>query len=139
MKREKDEADMHLPGLVFGLGIFLAASAAAITVFAIVSGYYAAAAADILLLPLAAAAFLCYNNQKIWVVNDKIFEYSTMFGKRKKYEFDRIDKIVQNTDSFTVFAEGDRIHIESMAVCSRRLMDLLIKAADKKSSDDDDE
>lgn len=136
MKREKDEADMHLPGMVFGLGIFLAASAAAITVFAIVFGYYAAAAADIL-LPLAAAAFLCYNNQKIWVVNDKIFEYSTMFGKRKRYEFDRIDKIVQNTDSFTVFAEGDRIHIESMAVCSRRLIDLLTKAADKESADNE--
>lgn len=137
MKREKDEADMHLPGLVFGIGIFFAAAAAAVTIFAVVSGFYAAAAADILLLPLAAAAFLCYNNQKIWVVNDKIFEYSTMFGKRKRYEFDRVEKIVQNVDSFTVFAEGDRIHIESMAVCSRRLIDLLIKSADKNSEDDE--
>ena len=51
-----------------------------------------------------------------------IFEYSTMFGNRKTYAFSQITQVKQNPDSYTVFADGDKIHIEACAVLSERLL-----------------
>ncbi len=55
-----------------------------------------------------------------------IFEYSTMFGGgRKTYAFSLITQVKQKPDSYTVFADGDKIHIEACAVLSERLADKL--------------
>lgn len=125
MKNEEKKADMYLPTWVLGTGIFFAVCAVAATIIAFVIGNMAILLCDIPFLLIFVAAYLCWKNQKIRILDDLTFEYSTMFGNRKTYAFSQITQVKQNPDSSTVFADGDKIHIEACAVLSERLADKL--------------
>lgn len=102
-----------------------AVCAVAATIIAFVIGNMAILLCDIPFLLIFVAAYLCWKNQKIRILDDLTFEYSTMFGNRKTYAFSQITQVKQNPDSYTVFADGDKIHIEACAVLSERLADKL--------------
>ncbi len=125
MKNSKNEADLHLPTAVLILGIFLSIVAAALLICAAVftNIWFAVVSAPVILLSVA--AFLCWNNQKIYVVDDDTFEYYTMFGNKKVFRFSEITDIKQNPDSLTLMLGENKVHIESMAVMSDRLVELI--------------
>ena len=82
MKNSKNEADLHLPTAVLILGIFLSIVAAALLICAAVFMNIWLAVASVPVILLSVAAFLCWNNQKIFIVDDDTFEYYTMFGNK---------------------------------------------------------
>ena len=102
MKNEEKKADMYLPTWVLGTGIFFAVCAVAATIIAFVIGNMAILLCDIPFLLIFVAAYLCWKNQKIRILDDLTFEYSTMFGNRKTYAFSQITQVKQNPDSYTV-------------------------------------
>lgn len=61
----------------------------------------------------------------IHVISDKEFTYTTMFGKTKNYRFADIERLRKNKDSMTLFVAGDKLHMESMAILSERLVELI--------------
>ena len=77
-------------------------------------------------------ALLCWKNQTIQVESNSYFTYTTMFGKSRTYAFADIQGLRQNRDSMTLFVAGDKVHIESMAVMSQRLVDLINKALENQ-------
>lgn len=83
MKNEEKKADMYLPTWVLGTGIFFAVCAVAATIIAFVIGNMAILLCDIPFLLIFVAAYLCWKNQKIRILDDLTFEYSTMFGGQK--------------------------------------------------------
>lgn len=125
MKNSKNEADLHLPTAVLILGIFLSIVAAALLICAAVFMNIWLAVASVPVILLSVAAFLCWNNQKIFIVDDDTFEYYTMFGNKKVFRFSEITGIKQNPDSLTLMLGENKVHIESMAVMSDRLVELI--------------
>ena len=125
MKNSKNEADLHLPTAVLILGIFLSIVAAALLICAAVFMSIWLAVASVPVILLSVAAFLCWNNQKIFIVDDDTFEYYTMFGNKKVFRFSDITDIKQNPDSLTLMLGENKVHIESMAVMSDRLVELI--------------
>jgi hypothetical protein len=46
-----------------------------------------------------------------------------MFGNTRTYHFSDIQALRKNQDSMTLYVAGEKVHIESMAVLSQRLVD----------------
>lgn len=118
-----EESDMHLPDWILGFGLVL-------TIAAVIVAVAGAGAVKSLLIGGALLAggilaMLCYRNQKIFVTSDEAFEYRTFTGNRRSYRFDEIEKLVRNRDSLTLFVRGEKVHIESSAVLSDRLVKLI--------------
>ena len=82
---------------------------------------------------------LCSKNQRIYIISDEEFVYSTMFGKKKTYRFDQIIALRKNHDSLTLFVGDGKVHIESSAVMSDRLKKLIIQEFQKKENQEGDE
>ena len=76
-------------------------------------------------------ALLCWKNQTIHVISDTQFTYTTMFGNTTTYSFADIQGLRKNQDSMTLFVAGKKVHIESMAVLSDRLVDRINAALEK--------
>ena len=72
-------------------------------------------------MALGIAAFLCWKNQKIRMLSNDKFEYTTWLGHSYEYYFRDITDLRVNQDSMTLFVGQKKIHIESMAVLSERL------------------
>lgn len=118
-----EESDMHLPDWILGFGLVLIVAAVVIVILG-------AAAVKALLIGAAlliggVLAVLCYRNQKIFVTSDETFEYRTFMGNVRSYRFDEIEKLMRNKDSMTLFVRGEKVHIESSAVLSDRLVKLI--------------
>ena len=69
------------------------------------------------------AAALCWKNQKIRILDEETFVYTTMFGRKKIYRFEDIIALKRNRDSFTLIMKGGKVHIESTAILSDRLIE----------------
>ena len=78
-----------------------------------------------LLLILAVGAFLCWRNQTIHVIDADTFVYTTFLGNRKVYHFSDITQMRRNRDSYTLYVGNDKVHIDSMALLSERLVALI--------------
>lgn len=113
--------DMHLPLWLFVFGITLIALSAATIVLYIICYQWAFIIAAVLLLVLGFAAILCWRNQRIVIIDDQVFEYTTMLGNKYRYRFEDIRYIRQNADSLTLFVGNGKVHIEFCAVITRRL------------------
>ena len=59
------------------------------------------------------------------MISDEQFTYTTMFGNTYTYRFADIQGLRKNKDSMTVFVAGKKVHMESMAIFSDRLVDLI--------------
>jgi hypothetical protein len=74
---------------------------------------------------LGIGAFLCWRNQKIEMISENYFEYTTFLGKTTTYRFDEITAYRVNRDSTTIFVGKNKIHIEANAIMTKRFSDRL--------------
>ena len=116
-------ADMYLPERLLAMALVLLAGGTAFAVFAVIRAVIWAIAIAALLLILGIFALLCWKNQAIHVISNEQFTYTTMFGNTRTYRFSDIQGLRRNQDSLTLFVAGEKVHIESMAVLSQRLVE----------------
>ncbi len=129
---KKPRADMYLPDWLNGLGVFLDVAAAALLVAAIWTGEWLLILGTLICAAIGVAAHLCWKNQRIVVLSESCFEYTTFLGKTTCYYFSDIKSIKDNPDSFTVFVGDGKVHIESIAVISTELLERLAMALEGK-------
>ncbi len=55
-----------------------------------------------------------------------------MFGQTRTYYFSDITGLRRNSDSMTLFVGNEKVHIESMAVLSERLVNGINEALEKR-------
>ncbi len=120
---EKQKTDMFLPLWLFIVGLVCVLGALCGIVYC-----FCWAFSDLVLgfsavfLIIGMGAILCWANQKIAILDDYTFEYVTFLGNKKVYRFSDITGIRTNKDSQTIFVGKDKIHIESCAILSQRLI-----------------
>lgn len=131
---EAERADMHLSNHALGL-----AGAALLAVFILVARYiytkewfYLVLGGAFLLCCIG--ILLCYRNQRIYLLSDEEFQYSTFLGNKKIYRFDEITALRKNRDSLTLFLGKSKVHIESSAVMSDKLRALIIEQFKKQDA-----
>lgn len=124
---QEHRADMYLPVKVLALGLVLLVGAVILGVVAVVLQSLPAAAGAVIALPLGLFALLCWKNQTIQMLPNDAFEYTTLFGNKKMYRFSDVKALRRNSDSMTLFVGEGRVHIESCAILSDRLVDRINK------------
>ena len=120
---KKPRADMYLPIWVNILGILVDLGALALLVAAFITQTWALIMGFVAAGVLGVAANLCWKNQKINMIDDYTFEYTTFLGKTTRYRFSDIRGLKSNTDSMTLFVGEGKVHIESCAIISATLVD----------------
>ena len=129
---EGHRADMFMPDRLLAMSlVFLAGGLASIVLTFINSVNWVIGI--VIGLTLGAAALLCWKNQSIHIISDEQFTYTTMFGNTRTYYFSDIKGLRRNQDSMTLFVADDKVHIESMAVLSDRLIDRINSELEKLS------
>lgn len=116
-------ADMYLPEKMLASAIVGVIMAAFFTWRCSATGELVWAVFTVIMALVAVGAVLCWRNQTIRILDDDRFEYTTFLGNRREYKFSDITALRRNKDSITVFVAGDKVHIESMAVLSPRLVE----------------
>ena len=127
----KPRADMFLPNWLMGFGIFLDVVAVACLIAAFVSQVWGLIIGFVISGILGIAAWLCWKNQSIKIIDENRFEYTTFLGKKTIYYFSEIKGIRANQDSLTMFVGNGKVHIEFIANISEELFDKIDKALDK--------
>ena len=121
-------ADMYLPDRLCAMALaLLIGGIVAMIVFAFTFAVWAVVVA-IVLAELGVSALLCWKNQTIHIVSDEEFTYTTMFGNTYTYAFADIQGLRRNQDSMTLFVADRKVHIESMAILSDRLVERVNRA-----------
>lgn len=115
-------ADMYLPIwlLAFALLLLVGAVGSGIIAIVLLSPIAAAIAGGLLILGIA--AILCWRNQTIRILSDECFEYTTFLGNHKVYRFADITGVKESSDSLTLILGKDKVHIESCALLTERLI-----------------
>jgi len=131
--RDQEMADMYQAPMVLAIGIVLILIGAGLGVFAAVTLHLAAALGGAACMALGICAFLCWRNQKIFMITEEIFCYRTFLGNDHEYHFSQIKKAIQNQDSITLVLETGKVHIESSAILSPRLAERIDRELDKKA------
>ena len=122
---EASPADMYLPNRTASTGlVFLTTGIASGIVYAFNQTLWMLFVA-LGGLAFGIAALMCWKNQSIRVLSDEYFEYKTMFGRIYTYAFRDITRLKRNQDSLTLFVGEGKVHIESNAVISERLAELI--------------
>lgn len=124
------DADMYLPSraLSMGLamlicGILLGARASLTAADKYTVVFYILSAVTVV---AGIAALMCWKNQKVYVLSDTEFTYTTFLGRTYTYRFDEIVALRRNRDSMTLVLQYGKVHIESMAVLSDRFKEKII-------------
>ena len=122
---DQPRADMFLPDRLLAISLVLLAGGGACVIITILNFAIWVLACAVFGIVFGIFAFLCWRNQSIHVISDEQFTYTTMFGNTRTYSFSDIQGIRQNNDSLTLFVDNQKIHIESMAIISERLVILI--------------
>lgn len=132
---ENNRADMYLPTRLLSMSVTLLIIGLIGIITTLVSPKIQplAIAAIVVGIPFAAFSFLCWKNQKITVLSDEEFEYTTMLGTPKIYKFADIRAVRMNRDSMTMFVADSKVHIEKMAILSDRLVGLINAQLEKNN------
>ena len=125
-------ADMFLPDSLKYLGFFLDAVAVAFLVAMFITQIWGLIIGVILCGGLGIAAWLCWKNQTIRIIDDDTFEYTTFLGKTTIYHFSDIKNLCTNQDSLTLILTNGKVHIESMVCMSETLLDKINSALSKE-------
>ena len=125
---EGPRADMFLPDRLVAMALVFLAGGIACAIVAVIQFAVWAVVCAVLGIVLGIFALLCWKNQAIRVISDTQFTYTNMFGKTRTYAFSDIRGLRKNQDSLTLFVANDKVHIESMAIISERLIELINKA-----------
>ena len=127
---DEPRADMFLPDRLLAMSIvFLAGGIVSIALAIINSVTWVLGV--VICFAFGIAALLCWKNQSIHIISNEQFTYTTMFGKTRTYSFSDIQGLRRNQDSLTLFVANEKIHIESMAVLSERLVERIDNALEK--------
>lgn len=118
-------ADMYLPERALAMCLVFFAGGTACGIWAVISPTPWAVVFAVLGIVLGIALLLCWKNQTIRILSDEEFAYTTMFGNTRTYKFADIQRLRKNKDSMTLFVAGGKVHMESMAILSQRLVDLI--------------
>ena len=73
------------------------------------------------LVLVGSGIFLCWKNQKIQILSDDLFEYSSFFGKKTVFRFDQISRIKIKTNCIILFVGTKKLYLDAMAIVSKRL------------------
>ncbi len=119
---DQPRADMFLPDRLLAIAFVLIAGSAVLVVIAIFEFTIWAIVCSVL------GIVLCWKNQSIRIISNDQFTYTTMFGNTYTYNFSDIQKLRTNHDSWTLFVANKKVHIESMAIISDRLVEQINKA-----------
>ena len=122
---DNPRADMCLPVWLLGMAIVLSTVGGVLGVMTALAFSATKAMGAVVCIVLGVAALLCWKNQTITVLSDTSFEYSDMFGKKTVYYFKDIKGIKKNNDSMTMFVGDGKVHIESSAIITDRLANLI--------------
>ena len=125
-------ADMFLPDRLLAMSIvFLAGGIVSIALAIINSVTWVLGV--VICFAFGITALLCWKNQSIHIISDEQFTYTTMFGKTRTYSFSDIQGLRRNQDSLTLFVANEKVHIESMAILSERLVERIDNSLEKVS------
>lgn len=130
---DEPRADMFLPDKLLAMAIVFLAGGTACALFTIFTFAIWAIIFASLGIVLGIFALLCWKNQSIRIISDEQFTYTTMFGKTRTYSFSDIQGLRRNQDSLTLFVANEKVHIESMAILSERLVERIDNALEKVS------
>ncbi len=122
---DEPRADMFLPLWLLAFAIVMLVAGVAVGIYAAVELSVGAVVGAVVCLGLGIMALLCWKNQSIVVLSDESFEYSTFLGNKKEYRFQDITDLKQNNDSMTLFVGNEKVHIESCALLTDRLIELI--------------
>ena len=125
-------ADMFLPDFLKYFGFFLDAAAVAFLVATFITQIWGLIIGVLICGGLGIAAWLCWKNQTIRIIDDDTFEYTTFLGKTTVYHFSDIKGVRTNQDSLTLILANGKVHIESMACMSDTLFDKIEAALSKE-------
>lgn len=125
-------ADMFLPDRLLAMAFALFALGIGFGVYAVFEFAVWKVVVAVLGIALGVLAVLCWRNQTIHIISEEQFTYTTMFGNTRTYNFSDIKGLVRNQDSMTMLVGNDKVHIESMAVLSERLIDSINKALEQR-------
>ena len=125
-------ADMFLPDFLKYFGFFLDAVAGVFLVVMFITQIWGLIIGVLLCGGLGIAAWLCWKNQTIRIIDDDTFEYTTFLGKNTVYHFSDIKGVRTNPDSLTLILANGKVHIESMACMSDTLFDKIEAALSKE-------
>ncbi len=128
---DQPRADMFLPDRLLAMALVFLAGGAICTIIAVFKFAIWAIVCAVLGIVLGVFAVLCWKNQSINIISDEQFTYTTMFGNTRTYSFSDIQGVRKNQDSLTLFVANEKVHIESMAVLSERLIERLDKALEQ--------
>lgn len=130
MTNSSDEprADMFLPDRLLVMALVFLAGGISCALFAVFKFATWAVVCAVLGIVLGVFAVLCWKNQSIRIISNEQFTYTTMFGNTHTYSFSEIQGLRRNQDSLTLFVANKKVHIESMAIISDRLIDRINKA-----------
>ncbi|MBR3967855.1 MAG: hypothetical protein IKJ91_12370 [Clostridia bacterium] len=128
----QSRADMYLPDRLLSMSLVFLAGGIVCAIIAIFKFAVWAIVFAVLSVVLGIFAFLCWKNQSIRIISEEQFTYTTMFGNVHTYSFSDIEGLRRNKDSMTLFVAGEKVHIESMALISDRLAELIDKALESK-------
>lgn len=131
---EEPRADMYLPSWLLAFGIVLAAGAVGMLVAFLITWNLIFTAIAAICALLSAAAVLCWRNQTIRIVDENTFQYTTFLGNTKTYAFSDIRSLRKNSDSFTLYVGDGKVHVESIAVLSDRLVNKINEAVGGKTA-----
>lgn len=125
-------ADMFLPDRLLAMAFVLLAVGLGFGIYAVFDFVVWKVVVAVIGVVLGVFAILCWKNQTIHVISEEQFTYTTMFGKTRTYNFSDIKGLLRNQDSMTMLVGNDKVHIESMAILSDRLIDSINKALEQR-------
>ena len=129
---DEPRADLFLPDRLLAMSsVFLAGGIVSIALAIINSVTWVLGV--VICFAFGIAALLCWKNPSIRIVSDEQFTYTTLFGKTRTYSFSDIQGLRRNQDSLTLFVATEKVHIESMAILSERLVERIDNALEKVS------
>ncbi len=127
-------ADMYLPVKLLAMALVLLVGGVAFAVAAVIWMHLWVGVGAIFALVLGAVALLCWKNQTIVMLLNDCFEYTTFLGNKRIYRFRDIRQLRRNSDSITLFVGAGKVHIESMAILSDRLIQRISQALEENGS-----
>lgn len=126
-ERKGPRADMYMPDWLMYLGVFLLAAAVlfALPVIFVFDEAFPLIPVVALALITGIITIMCWRNQKVRILNDREFEYTTFLGRKKRYLIEDISRLRRNTDSMTMFVGKHKVHIDAAAIRTERFTKMI--------------
>ena len=126
--KKPPRADMFLPDFLKYFGFFLDAVAIVFLAATFITQIWGLIIGVLICGGLGVAAWLCWKNQTIRIIDEDRFEYTTFLGKKTVYNFSDITALRVNQDSITLILTNGKVHIESMVHMSQALADKIAQS-----------